>query len=203
MLTRAITRRGTVALILLGGCGDIPTFSPDAASISIRSLTSGDPVESDGYTVSVDGGSSRQLGTNSSILISPIDPGDHTLELSGIDPDCAVNGVNPRTVHTAAGLTAESMFIVACTVPGAGRILVQTYTYGDGPDHYRVDLDLGPSAQIGANDQTTFFAVPAGPVILTLNGAPDHCNVAGPNPRTVRLPEGIQVVSQFKIHCFT
>jgi hypothetical protein len=203
MVTRATGCRGTAALVLLlGGCGDPPTFSPDAAGISVSSMTSGDPIESDGYTVTLDGQSSRRLGPNASVLISPIEPGDHTLELSGIDPDCAVNGVNPRTVHSAAGMTAQSIFIVGCSVPGTGRILVQTYTYGDGPDHYRVDLDLGRSAEIGANDQTTFFAVPAGPVILTLSGAPNNCNVASANPRILQLPEGVQLFSQFKIHCF-
>jgi hypothetical protein len=202
MVTHTISRRTSALLLLLGGCGDLPTFSPDAASISISSLTSGDPVETDGYTVILDGASSRRLGTNSSLFISSIDPGDHTLELSGIHPDCAVNGGNPRTVHTASGKTTESMFIVGCSVPGAGRILVQTYTYGEGPDHYEIGLDLGPSARVGANDHTTFFAVPAGPVVLTLDGAPNNCSVAAPNPRTVQLPEGIQLVSQFKIHCF-
>jgi hypothetical protein len=99
-------------------------------------------------------------------------------------------------------MTAESIFLVGCSIPGTGRILVQTFTYGEGPARYRIDLNLGRSAEIGANSETTFNAVPAGPVVLTLSGAPDRCNVASANPRTVELPEGVLVVSQFKIHCF-
>ena len=203
MVTGGMARRGAAALVLLlGGCGDPPIFSPDAASISVTSLTSGDPIEADGYALIVDGGPARRLGTNSSIFISPLMSGDHTLELSGITPGCAVNGGNPRTVHTASGMTTQSMFIVGCSVPGTGRILVQTYTYGEGPGRYRLELNEEPSKQVGENDQTTFFAVPAGPAVLTLSGAPENCNVVPPNPRTLRVPDGIQLVSQFKIHCF-
>lgn len=202
MMARATSRWGVGALIvLLAGCGDVPTFTPAAAGISVTSMTSGDPVETDGYSVSLDGGSGRPLGINGSVFFSEIEPGDHTLELSGINADCAVNGVNPRTVHTVAGMTAQSLFLVRCSVPGTGRILVQTYTYGTDPDHYQVELDLGRSAQIGANDEVTFYAVPVGLVTLTLTGAPEACDVAAPNPRTLRLPEDEQVVSKFKIHC--
>jgi hypothetical protein len=115
---------------------------------------------------------------------------------------CAVNGVNPRTVQTVAGKTTQSQFMVTCSVPGTARIVIQTFTYGIGPDHYRVDLDIGRSEAVGANAEVTFPGVRAGPVTITLTGgAQEGCDIAGPNPRTLVLTAGLQYPSEFKIHC--
>jgi hypothetical protein len=193
--------RIATAMLALCACGDPPTFDPGAASISVTNLTYGDPIEGDGYTVSVDGGSEQVMGVNASVLLSELTPGPHLLELSGIATHCAVNGVNPRTVQTAASLTAQSKFLVDCRVPGTGRIIVETYTYGTGPEHYRIDLDIGRGGPIGANDELTFPAVPTGTITLTLTTGTESCVVSSPNPRTLQLEEGAQVPSRFKIHC--
>jgi hypothetical protein len=187
---------------LLGACGDVPTFTASAARIYVTSMTFGDPIEADGYTLSLDGAAGRQLGPNGVVLFSELEAGPHTLALAGLSNGCAVNGVNPRTVETVGGQTAQSQFLVSCSVPGTARIVVQTFTYGVGPNHYRVDLDVGRSEPVGANAEVTFPGVRAGPVTITLTGgAEEGCNIAGPNPRTLFLREGLQYPSLFKIHC--
>ena len=189
-------------VVLLGACGNVPTISSTAARLYVSSMTFGDPIEADGYTLSLDGAEGRKLGPNGVVLFSDVEAGSHTLALAGMSAGCAVNGVNPRTVQTTAGHTAESQFLVSCSVPGTARIVVQTFTYGVGPDHYRVDLDIGRSEPVGANDEITFPAVRAGPVTITLTGGSvQGCDIAGPNPRTLVLREGLQYPSVFKIHC--
>jgi hypothetical protein len=188
-------------VLILVACGDPPTFDPGLASISVSNLTYGDPIEADGYSLSVDGGPVHGLGVNGSVLLSELDPGPHQLELSGIAAHCAVNGVNPRTVQTVASITALSKFLVDCRVPGTGRIVVETFTYGGGPEHYRIDLNIGRGGEIGRNDELTFAAVPAGPITLTLTTSTESCIVSDPNPRTLQLEVGTQVPSTFKIHC--
>jgi hypothetical protein len=164
-------------------------------------MTFGDPIE-DGYTLSLDGAAGRKLGTNGVVLFSELEAGTHTVTLTGLTTGCALHGVNPRTVQTTAGQTAEIQFLVTCSQPGTARLLIQTFTYGTGPAHYRVDLDIGRSEQIGANAQVTFPAVPAGPVTITLTGGSEQgCDIAGPNPRTLVLTAGLQYPSDFKIHC--
>ncbi len=203
MTASGLTRRlGWGALsILLGACGDVTTFSPTAARIYATSMTFGDPIE-DGYTLSLDGAAGRKLGTNGVVLFSELEAGTHTVTLTGLTTGCALHGVNPRTVQTTAGQTAEIQFLVTCSQPGTARLLIQTFTYGTGPAHYRVDLDIGRSEQIGANAQVTFPAVPAGPVTITLTGGSEQgCDIAGPNPRTLVLTAGLQYPSDFKIHC--
>jgi hypothetical protein len=187
--------------VLLGACGDVPTFSPTAARIYVTSMTFGDPIE-DGYTLSLDGAAGRTLGLNGVVLFSELDSGPHTLTLAGMSTGCAVRGVNPRTVQTMAGQTTQSQFLVTCSKPGTARLLIHTYTYGIGPAHYRVDLDIGRSQDIGTNAEVIFPSVPAGPVTISLTGGSEQgCEIAGPNPRTLILTAGLEYPSQFKIHC--
>lgn len=203
MMASVLTSRlGWGALgILLGACGDVTTFSPTDARIFATSMTFGDPIE-DGYVLSLDGAAGRKLGTNGVVLFSDLEPGSHTVTLTGLTTGCALHGVNPRTVQTSAGQTAEIQFLVTCSQPGTARLLIQTFTYGTGPALYRVDLDIGRSEQIGANSEVTFPAVPAGPVTITLTGGSEQgCDIAGPNPRTLVLTAGLQYPSDFKIHC--
>jgi hypothetical protein len=203
MKVTAVARRcawGAPA-ILLGACGDVPTFNPTAGNIYVTSMTFGDPIE-DGYSLSLDGAAGRQLGPNGGVLFSELEAGPHTLTLAGMSTGCAVNGVNPRTVETMAGKTTQSQFLVTCSVPGTARIVVQTFTYGVGPDHYRVELNIGRSQRVGANAEVTFPSVPAGPVTITLTGGSEQgCDLSGLNPRTLVLREGFEYVSMFKIHC--
>ena len=200
----ALERCGLAGLALvLGACGggDPVHPTPLATGIEVSNQTSGDPIEHDGYTVTVDAAPARALGVNGSIVFSNLQPGDHSVELGGVEPDCEVLGVNPRTVHTTGG-TAQSLFLVRCSVAGTGRIVVETFTYGAGPpDGYRVELDGGRSAELGAKDEVTFYAVPVGPVTLTLTGEGPGCEVTIPNPRTVQVREHEQLLSVFKIHC--
>ena len=188
--------------VLLGACGDVTTFNPTAARIFVTSMTFGDSIEADGYTLSLDGATGRKLGPNGVVVFSELEAGPHTLTLAGLDTGCAIDGVNPRTVQTVAGKTTQSQFLVTCSVPGTARIVIQTFTYGVGPDHYRVDLDIGRTELVGANAEVTFPAVPAGAVTITLTGgSQEGCDVAGLNPRTLVLTAGFQYYSEFKIHC--
>lgn len=194
-------RCGLAALaVVLAACGD-PFKGPAVTTgIQVSNETSGDPIEHDGYTVSVDAAPGRPLDVDGSILFSDLEPGDHSVELAGVEPDCEVLGVNPRTVHTTNG-TAQSLFLVRCSVAGTGRVVVQTFTYGRGSDGYRIEIDGGRFAQLGTEDEFTFDAVPAGPVTLTLSGAVSGCEVAAPNPRTVQLHEHEELLSVFKVTC--
>jgi hypothetical protein len=186
---------------VLGACGDEPV--PPAAlatGIEVSNQTSGDPIELDGYTVSLDDAPARALAVDQSILFPDLEPGDHRVALGGVEHDCRVLGANPRTVHTTGG-TATSLFLVTCSAANAGRIVVQTYTSGDDSARYTVQLDRGQLAELGAKDAVTFYAVPAGPVTLTLSGESRGCTVLDPNPRTVQLRVGEQFYTRFKIYC--
>jgi hypothetical protein len=198
-VARHILAASAFALAACGGDdGGTATPTPLATGIEVSNQTSGDPIES-GYTVTVDG-DVQSLPVNASVVFPDLAAGDHTVELGGVDQDCDVLGANPRNVHTTGG-TTTSLFLVTCSVAGTGRIVVETFTYGNGGDGYRVEMDGGRFLDLGPQDEGVFYAVPIGPVTLTLTGAAPGCEVTAPNPRTHQLHEHEQVLSVFKIHC--
>jgi hypothetical protein len=206
MQLRSLLERPAAAVVaaVVAACGGnddatTPTPEPLTTGIEVSNQTSGDPIEHDGYTVTVDG-DGQALPVNASVLFSDLEPGDHAVELRGVDQDCEVLGANPRTVHTTGG-TSSSLFLVRCSVAGTGRIVVETFTYGNGGDGYRVEMDGGRFLDLGLQDEGVFYAVPIGPVTLTLTGAGPGCEVTAPNPRTHQVHEHEQLLSVFKIHC--
>src|SRR4051794_20992083 len=118
---------GFGALILLSGAcaGDLPTLTSTGARIYVTSMASGDPIEHDGYLLSLDGQPGRRLGANGVLLFADLVDGPHTLTLTEITSGCKVYGRNPRTVEGVSGTTTQSLFLVNCSVPGTARILVQ------------------------------------------------------------------------------
>jgi hypothetical protein len=189
------------AAALLGACGDGSPVAPaGTAEIAVSNQTSGDMIDTDGYRVRLDGDSGHGLPVGGSIVLPGLDPGDHRLELTGLAPGCAVSGLNPRIVPTQAAATAQSLFLVTCTGPGTGRIVVRTYTYGDPEDDYLIEALGGPSRSVGAKDEVVLHAIQAGPVTLFLGGT-GACAVIAPNPRTIQVGAGETARSLFKINC--
>ena len=197
---RAAALAGVAAAMLTACDGQEPLQTRALGTrIAVSNQTFGDPIEHDGYTVTVDG-AERALGVNGSVVFADLEPGAHTVALGGLDPDCAVLGVNPRTVQTTEG-TASSVFLVRCSVAGTGRIIVQTFTYGNDPDGYVVKTDGGRSLDLDAIDEDVFPAVPVGPVTLTLSGLASGCVVTNSNPRTLQVREHDERRTIFKVRC--
>src|SRR5439155_1228409 len=62
---------------------DCPTVPPPTGDLTVTAPTSGQDLDPDGYTVTVDGGQSRSLGVNASTTYT-LTATSHTVELSGI-----------------------------------------------------------------------------------------------------------------------
>lgn len=192
---------GVIALgALLLACGDEGPAAPTgAAEIAVVNRTSGDPLETDGYLVRLDG-ADHALQVDDSIALSGLEPGDHQVELTGVASGCAVSGANPRVIHTRAAEKAQTLFLVSCNAPGTGRVFVQTSTYGQADGDYLLEVAGAPDRPVGTKDTVTVRAIPAGPVTLSLTGM-GHCVVAGRNPRTIVVPLGLTVGTIFKVRC--
>jgi hypothetical protein len=185
---------------LLLACGDDGPAAPaGSAEIAVLNRTSGDPLQTDGYLVRLEG-KDHALPVGGSIALTGLEPGEHQVELTGIAVGCEVSGANPRVVHTRAAEQAQTLFLVSCTAPGTGRLFVQTSTYGKAEGDYLVDVDGSPGRSIGTKDTLTIRAIPAGRVTLRLTRM-GHCVVAGRNPRTIVVPLGSTIGSIFKVRC--
>ena len=184
---------------LLVACGDGGSAAPGGtAEIAVVNRTSGDPLETDGYVVRLDG-EEHSLLVDDSIVLTGLEPRDYRLELAGIVAGCLVSGLNPRVVHLEAAERSQALFLVACSVPGTGRVFVQTFTYGEADGDYLIEGDGDLAHAIGAKDTVTLLALPGGPATLRLTRL-GHCSVDR-NPRTIVVSVGETVGTLFKVHC--
>jgi hypothetical protein len=192
---------GAISLgALLLACGDDGPAAPTgSAEIGVVNRTSGDPLETDGYSVRLDG-EDHALPVDGSIALSGLDPGDHQLELRGVASGCTVSGANPRVIHTRAAEKAQTLFLVSCNAPGTGEVFVQTSTYGEADGDYLLEVPGAPDRDIGTRDTLTIRAIPAGPITLSLTSM-GRCVVAGRNPRTLVVQLGQTVGTIFKVRC--
>src|SRR5439155_1615301 len=158
------------------GCAAIPKTGDLTATTS----TTGSSLDPDGYTVTVDGNSSKAIGTNASVTFTGLSAGDHSVALSGVAANCSVSGGTSRTVTVPPGGAATT-----------GNLTVTTNTTGSNldPDGYTVVVDGSQSQAIGINTSVTFSGLSPGNHSVQLNGLAQNCTVSS-NPRTVSITAG-------------
>src|SRR5437660_95484 len=71
-------------------------------------------LDPDGYTVTLDGATSRSIGDNGTTTFSGLAPGSHTVVLSGMAANCSVSGGTSRTVSVPVGRTGRTSDQVSC-----------------------------------------------------------------------------------------
>ena len=86
-------------------------------TLLVQITTNGLAPDPDGYSVTLDGTVTESVASNGTALFQDLDPGDHTLALSGEAGNCSIAGPNPRGVSVTEGETEVVPFAVSC--PGA------------------------------------------------------------------------------------
>ncbi len=171
-------------------------------SIEVTTLTTGESLDPDGYLATIDGAPGRPVGSNGTITFAGVTAGDHTVILTGVAPNCAVVGENPRTVPVGTD-AAGTRFEITCGPP-TGAIIISTTTAGPRPDldGYAASLDGGGGQAIGSNATLALPALPLGDHTVQLSGMAPNCTVGGDNPRTVTVTNGGTVPAAFPVSCF-
>ena len=98
-------------------------IAPNSGTLQITTATSGPNPDTDGYTVSVDGGATQPIVSNGALPISGIAAAAHTVTLTGVAPNCSVAGDNTITVTVTTGQTATAAFSITCTAAAQARIV--------------------------------------------------------------------------------
>src|SRR6266516_2789349 len=147
---------GSATPVATSAAFNITPAPPPTGDLTVTAATTGQDLDADGYTVTVDGGQSRSLGINASTTYSGLTALSHTVELTGIAGNCTVSGQNPRTVTVATSGTTTT-FTITCTAR-TGDLTVSTTTTGGtpDPDGYTVSVSGGGSQPIGNNGMVTF-----------------------------------------------
>src|SRR3989454_20136 len=180
---------GTVSTSYSVSCA--PT-GPTTGSLSVTTATSGasGDLDPDGYTVTLDGTTSRAIGINASVSFTGLTPGSHSVVLSGVAANCTVSGGTSRTVSVTAGSTASTSYSISCapTGPTTGSLSVTTATSGASgdldPDGYTVTLDGTTSRAIGINASISFTGLTPGSHSVVLSGVAANCTVSGGTSRS-------------------
>src|SRR5207237_444222 len=176
---------------------------PPTGDLTVTNSTTGQDLDPDGYTVTVDGGQSRSLGVNTSTTYSGLTATSHTVELTGIAGNCTVSGQNPRTVTVATSGTTTTFTITCAAITRPTSDTTSTKaTAGQGLDHggYTVTVDGGQSRSLGVNTSTTYSGLTATSHTVELTGIAGNCTVSGQNPRTVSVPTS-GTTTTFTITC--
>jgi dipeptidyl aminopeptidase/acylaminoacyl peptidase len=104
--------RDTTAVAFGITCSVIAPSPTSGARITVT--TTGVDIDPDGYRIAVDGGDRGPISTNGTMLIR-LDPGSRTLALTGLTPNCAVDGSGSRTVIIVSSEVMPIDFAVVCT----------------------------------------------------------------------------------------
>lgn len=193
---------GTSLGLSVGCGGENDIGGPSLGAVEVKTATTGQEIDLDGYAVSVDVGQNKPIGVNGTVMISGLDAGDHEVELTGVAATCAVAGSNPRTVAVTAKETALTVFEVTCA-PAAGGLEVATNTSGldIDPDGYAFSVDGGSGHAIDVNGTRTISGLAAGDHELELTGVAANCTVAGNISRTVTVTAGETAQTLFEVNC--
>jgi hypothetical protein len=105
-----VTAGGTASVAFAVSCAP----RPETGEVRVTVSTSGGSQDTDGYTVSVDGGSGQSITANGSRTIQNLALGQHSVQLGGIAANCTVAGENPTSVTVTAGQTTAVGFTVSC-----------------------------------------------------------------------------------------
>jgi len=185
--TVTVSAGGTANVPFAVSCSALP---PPTGDLTVTAATTGQDLDPNGYTVTVDGGQSRSLGINTSTTYTGLTAASHTVELTGIAANCTVSGQNPRSVTVAtSGTTTTFTITCAALPPPTGDLTVTAATTGQDldPNGYTVTVDGGQSRSLGINASTTYPGLTAASHTVELTGIAANCTVSGQNPRSVTV----------------
>ena len=139
------------------GCGDDEEENnvPTTGAIEVVAVTTGEDLDADGYTVTLDGVDGPSVGANSSVTLPSLTAGTYSVGLDGIADNCAAAN-NPPNVSVVGGPTAPAQFGVKCEGPGANRRPVadagqpQSLPEADNSGYESVTLDGSGSTDDGS-----------------------------------------------------
>lgn len=101
-------------LVLLAACEGGGTGPEQPGSVQLTVFTSGRVLDRDGYSVSVDGGAPVTVQANGTATIADLKPGTHTLVISGVAPNCTLEGGASRTITVQEETATPVAIAVQC-----------------------------------------------------------------------------------------
>jgi hypothetical protein len=109
---------GTTATVAFSvNCAPQPT----TGTVRVATSTSGVTTDTDGYAFTLDGGAPQPIGGNTAVTLDTVPAGTHTVALTDVPADCALDGNSARSLIVAGGGTAEARFVIRCAPVTVGQ----------------------------------------------------------------------------------
>ena len=161
-----------IAAATLIGCGGADMASVVTGTLKVTTSSVGPGVDSDGYTIRLDGADRGTLDRAATLELTDLAAGAHMLELGGVASTCTVEGGSARPAMVTAGDTADVAFTVTCSaVTGSVEVAVNTTGGSLDPDGYAVNVDGRPSGRVSVNGNLTIPDLAAGTHTVALGGS--------------------------------
>ena len=153
--------------------------------IRITTTTTGLDFDTDGYRVEVDSTDRGMVLSNDTVL-TRLDPGSRTIGLTGLMPNCVVDGPGSRTVTIVEKEVVPVEFAMVCTATSG--VIKVTLTGASTDTGYEARVDGASPILVGTGLPAYLSGISAGDHLVSLT-APANCSVQ-PNQQSVRVTAG-------------
>jgi hypothetical protein len=82
--------------------------------LTATTTTTGSNLDTDGYTITLDGSNTQNVAANGSVTYNKVTPGSHTVGLSGLAGNCSATDGTTRTTTVPAGIPVAVSFSINC-----------------------------------------------------------------------------------------
>lgn len=176
----------------------------EAGSLRVVTTTSGTDADANGYSFTVDAGTSQPIAVNAEAILSNLAAGEHRVELADLAGNCRLQGTNPRSVTVTAAATTDLRFAITCT-PTTGTIRVRVTTSGSptDPNGYRVTRnEEAPGVPIETNGSVSLTGIAPATHTVALTDLASNCSVTGgSSSRAVTVEAGATSDVTFSVSC--
>jgi hypothetical protein len=94
---------------------------PTTGTIRVVTSTTGVTTDTDGYAFTLDGGAPQPIAGNTAVNLDNVPAGTHTVVLTDVPADCALDGNSALSLVLVGGGTAEASFVVRCAPVTVGQ----------------------------------------------------------------------------------
>ena len=190
-------------LAFAAGCDETLISVSSDGRIEVSVSTDGSDVDTDGFSVTVDGGTARFVVAGGSVVLDSVSQGSHSVLLSGLAENCQVDGSNPRSVVVGPDGQADVSFDVHCARATTGGFTIQVTTSGEAPDTDGFALSVAGAdiRGIGPGARETFTGLTPGAHLVTLKDVDEPCAVTGGNPQLFTVIAGKTVLVRLAVAC--
>ncbi len=189
-----------IGIAAVSGCSS--DNGPASATVTVRVLTTGSPLDPDGYQVVIGSGPARPIKINDTLTVADVNTGNETVRLDGVAANCGLQSPNPQPAIVSSGSNAIVEFKVVCAA-NSGMLRVTVTSSGEDidADGYILHLAGLPDRTVTVNGSEPAQLTPEGTHAVSLSGLDPNCVANPANPTSVSIVKGDSATLALAVTC--